>query len=86
MYDAGQVGLSMMMITGKRLVVFLDYDGTLSPIVSVPDEAWMSDDMRITLKRLAGHCTTAIVTGRSRDKVYSFVQLDELGTSYSTPC
>lgn len=28
---------------GKRIVVFLDYDGTLSPIVSDPDCAFMSD-------------------------------------------
>ena len=28
---------------GKQIVVFLDYDGTLSPIVDDPDAAFMSE-------------------------------------------
>lgn len=28
---------------GKQIVMFLDYDGTLSPIVEDPDRAFMSD-------------------------------------------
>lgn len=28
---------------GKPIVMFLDYDGTLSPIVNDPDRAFMSD-------------------------------------------
>ncbi|TQD80671.1 hypothetical protein C1H46_033770 [Malus baccata] len=31
---------------GKRMVVFLDYDGTLSPIVDDPNRAFMSDEIR----------------------------------------
>jgi trehalose 6-phosphate phosphatase len=31
---------------GKRIVMFLDYDGTLSPIVDDPDAAFMSDTVR----------------------------------------
>jgi len=30
---------------GKKIVVFLDYDGTLSPIVNDPDRAFMSDEV-----------------------------------------
>ncbi|XP_027357873.1 probable trehalose-phosphate phosphatase J [Abrus precatorius] len=63
---------------GKQIVVFLDYDGTLSPIVSDPEKAFMSRKMRATLKGIARHFPTAIVTGRCRDKVYSFVKLAEL--------
>lgn len=33
----------------KRIVVFLDYDGTLSPIVNDPDKAFMSDLVRKSL-------------------------------------
>ncbi|GAB2272868.1 hypothetical protein Dimus_007685 [Dionaea muscipula] len=33
----------MSMAKGKRIVVFLDYDGTLSPIVDDPDLAFMSE-------------------------------------------
>jgi len=32
---------------GKQIVVFLDYDGTLSPIVDDPDAAYMSDTVNI---------------------------------------
>lgn len=31
---------------GKKIVMFLDYDGTLSPIVDDPDRAIMSDAVR----------------------------------------
>jgi hypothetical protein len=31
---------------GKHIVMFLDYDGTLSPIVKDPDAAVMSDEVR----------------------------------------
>lgn len=30
---------------GKQIVMFLDYDGTLSPIVEDPDRAFMSDSV-----------------------------------------
>lgn len=70
---------SMMDIAdGKRIVVFLDYDGTLSPIVSDPDRAFMSDPMRSAVRQLSKHFPTAIISGRSRDKVYEFVKLDEI--------
>lgn len=64
--------------TGKQLVVFLDYDGTLSPIVDIPDRAFMTDAMRGALNALSSKFITAIVTGRSTEKVYDFVQLDNL--------
>ncbi|CAO2839042.1 unnamed protein product [Amaranthus hypochondriacus] len=63
---------------GKRLALFLDYDGTLSPIVDNPDLAFMSDDMRSAVKDVAKMFPTAIISGRSRDKVYEFVGLSEL--------
>ncbi|XP_075652828.1 putative trehalose-phosphate phosphatase J [Castanea sativa] len=63
---------------GKKIVMFLDYDGTLSPIVDDPDQAFMPEDMRKTVKKLAKCFPTAIVTGRCRDKVYDFVRLAEL--------
>ncbi|KAM0006707.1 putative trehalose-phosphatase [Helianthus debilis subsp. tardiflorus] len=63
---------------GKQIVMFLDYDGTLSPIVDDPDRAYMSDAMRATVRKLAGFFPTAIVSGRCRDKVYNFVKLAEL--------
>ncbi|KAK3123374.1 hypothetical protein QOZ80_8AG0629610 [Eleusine coracana subsp. coracana] len=63
---------------GKQIVVFLDYDGTLSPIVDDPDAAYMSDTMRRAVRSVAKHFPTAIVSGRCRDKVFEFVKLAEL--------
>ncbi|KAE8656290.1 putative trehalose-phosphate phosphatase I [Hibiscus syriacus] len=60
---------------GKQIVMFLDYDGTLSPIVEDPDRAFMPKEMRATVRDVARYFPTAIVTGRCRDKVYSFVKL-----------
>ncbi|KAE8669425.1 putative trehalose-phosphate phosphatase 6 [Hibiscus syriacus] len=84
--------------TGKQIVMFLDYDGTLSPIVedrielsclkrlisslllfigykTPTDSFFVSNQMRATVREVARYFTTAIVTGRCRDKVYSFVKL-----------
>ncbi|KAL6598528.1 hypothetical protein ACP70R_046227 [Stipagrostis hirtigluma subsp. patula] len=63
---------------GKQIVMFLDYDGTLSPIVDDPDAAYMSDTMRRAVRSVAKHFPTAIVSGRCRDKVFDFVKLAEL--------
>ncbi|GMN45303.1 hypothetical protein TIFTF001_014495 [Ficus carica] len=63
---------------GKQIVMFLDYDGTLSPIVEDPDQAYMSNEMRKAVRAAARYFPTAIVSGRCRDKVYSFVKLAEL--------
>ncbi|CAA3008037.1 probable trehalose-phosphate phosphatase 2 [Olea europaea subsp. europaea] len=63
---------------GKQIVVFLDYDGTLSPIVNDPNRAFMSPPMRSALHEVARHFPTAIISGRSRDKVYEFVKLDNV--------
>ncbi|KAJ3695804.1 hypothetical protein LUZ60_001181 [Juncus effusus] len=63
---------------GKQIVMFLDYDGTLSPIVDDPDMAFMSESMRGAVRDVARYFPTAIVTGRCRDKVFEFVKLAEL--------
>uniref|UniRef100_A0A3Q7FG61 Trehalose 6-phosphate phosphatase n=1 Tax=Solanum lycopersicum TaxID=4081 RepID=A0A3Q7FG61_SOLLC len=63
---------------GKWVVVFLDYDGTLSPIVNDPERAFMSDMMRSAVRDVAKLYPTAIISGRSRQKVYGFVKLDDV--------
>lgn len=63
---------------GKQIVMFLDYDGTLSPIVEDPDRAFMRREMRKAVRDVARYFPTAIVSGRCRDKVYKFVRLAEL--------
>ncbi|KAK7264403.1 hypothetical protein RJT34_32012 [Clitoria ternatea] len=62
----------------KKIAMFLDYDGTLSPIVDDPDRAFMSESMRRIVRNLAKYLPTAIISGRSRDKVFDLVKLTEL--------
>jgi trehalose 6-phosphate phosphatase len=59
-----------------RLAVFLDYDGTLTPIVSHPQDAWLTDSMRETLRKLAGWVPVAILSGRDLDDVRGRVHVD----------
>lgn len=61
-----------------RVAVFLDYDGTLSPIVERPEDAVISEDMRRALAKLAEHCTVAIVSGRDLEDVRERVGLENL--------
>ncbi|KAM3263613.1 putative trehalose-phosphate phosphatase F [Capsicum annuum] len=68
----------MRQARNKQIVIFLDYDGTLSPIVDDPDRAFMSNEMRSAVSNVAKYFPTAIISGRSRDKVYELVGLPEL--------
>ena len=61
---------------GKRPAVFLDYDGTLTPIVSHPEDAWLSDSMRQTLRSLVARVPVAILSGRDLDDVRGRVHVD----------
>ena len=65
-------------LAGKRASVFLDYDGTLTPIVARPDLAVLSDEMRAVLRGLAARCSVAIVSGRDRADVETLVGLDDI--------
>ncbi|XP_047319323.1 trehalose-phosphate phosphatase B-like [Impatiens glandulifera] len=63
---------------GRKIVVFLDYDGTLSNIVDNPDLAYMTPQMQKTLKKVVQCFPTAIISGRGREKVRDFVELDNV--------
>lgn len=65
-------------LQNKQLAIFLDYDGTLTPIVERPELAILSDDMRATVKRLASLCTVAIISGRDRPDVEKLVGVEGL--------
>lgn len=53
--------------TASRVALYLDFDGTLSPIVARYDDANLTEDVRDTLVQLAldPRFTVAIVSGRS---------------------
>ena len=61
-----------------RVAVFLDYDGTLTPIVSQPENAWLADSMRQTLRELAARVPVAILSGRDLDNVRKRVEIDDI--------
>jgi trehalose 6-phosphate phosphatase len=63
---------------GKRPVVFLDYDGTLTPIVERPEDAKLSDEVRQTIRKLARHCTVAVISGRDLLDVQRLVDLQDI--------
>src|ERR1043166_3267821 len=58
------------------VAVFLDYDGTLTPNDSHPEDAWLSDSMQQTLQLLAARVPVAILSGRDLDDVRGRVYAD----------
>lgn len=63
-------------MAGKEPVVFLDYDGTLTPIVETPDLAIISDEMRETVRALSQRRKVSIVSGRATDDVRSKAKIE----------
>jgi trehalose 6-phosphate phosphatase len=61
-----------------RAAVFLDYDGTLTPIVSQPEDAWLSDSMRQAVLELAARVPVAILSGRDLDNIRHRVNIEAI--------
>lgn len=57
----------------QKMTFFLDYDGTLTPIVESPELAILSPDMKKIVEDLATIHTVAIVSGRLREDVQNLV-------------
>ncbi|CAN5454355.1 trehalose-phosphatase [soil metagenome] len=62
----------------RRLVLFLDYDGTLTPIVKDPSEARLSIEVRKLLEKLSQHCTLAVVSGRDLSDVRKKIKIPDI--------
>lgn len=62
----------------KEPVLFLDYDGTLTPIVKRPEDAIISDEMKTVLRECAKKFKVAVVSGRDMDDLKSKVNLGNL--------
>lgn len=62
----------------KRPAVFLDYDGTLTPIVERPEDATISEAMRESVRTLAERCPVCVVSGRDRPVVQELMGLNNL--------
>ncbi len=64
-------------LSGRRIAVFLDYDGTLTPIVERPEDAVLAPEMRERIRALAAHALVAIVSGRDVAFVIEQVAVEE---------
>lgn len=65
-------GLLAGVAAGKPIVLFLDYDGTISEITPAVSEAYPIPGVREVVQRLAAHpdrCTVTIVSGRDIDRL-----------------
>lgn len=62
----------------RRPAVFLDYDGTLTPIVERPEDAVISESMRDAVRALASRCPVCVVSGRDRPVVQELMGLNNL--------
>lgn len=64
----------------KEVFLFLDFDGTLAPIVSTPGEAVLPEETRRILERLtwAERCRVAVVSGRTLEDVQEHVGLKNI--------
>jgi len=67
-----------LMSEARQVVILLDYDGTLTPIVNEPDRALLPERNRRLLERLTLLYPTGVVTGRSLPKILNFVRVHGL--------
>lgn len=62
----------------EKTVFFLDYDGTLTPIVDRPQDAVISEQMKKTVEKLASKFRVSIVSGRFREDVEGLLGIQDL--------
>ena len=64
----------------RHIYLFIDYDGTLTPIVEQPDKAAISWDMRNLLRDLSTKqgCSVGIISGRALKDIKKMVALERI--------
>jgi trehalose-phosphatase len=67
-------------LVNKHIFLFLDYDGTLTPIVDYPDKAVISEEVRNLLKDLSNNprCHVGVISGRALNDVKKIVGLKNI--------
>ncbi len=63
-------------LRGQKLASFLDYDGTLTPIVRDHSQALLDETMRRAVDNLSRHALVTIVSGRDLTRLKNLVKLD----------
>ena len=66
--------------SAQGVALFLDFDGTLAPIVPDPATAQLSDAVRETLRRVANleSVVTTVISGRAVEDLYVRIHVDNL--------
>ncbi|HET6243731.1 MAG: trehalose-phosphatase [Bacteroidetes bacterium] len=62
----------------NKALLFLDFDGTLAPIVEFFEDAAMSEEMKELLERLASKYQVAVISGRGLSDVKNRVGLNNI--------
>jgi trehalose 6-phosphate synthase/phosphatase len=70
--------LAEMRARAPSFFLFLDYDGTLTPIVETPDRAVITERMRGLLDRLKRNIPVAVISGRGLEDVREKVGLADM--------
>jgi alpha,alpha-trehalase len=65
-------------LAASRPLLFLDYDGTLTPIVDDPARAFLPESVRSTIAELGRVTTVTIVSGRDLKLLRRMVDIDHL--------
>lgn len=61
-----------------RLAIFLDYDGTITPLQPHPEDALLGAEMRATIRALSQWVKVSIVSGRNKNNIEELVGLPNL--------
>lgn len=69
-------GVLRQRLGDRRLLLFLDYDGTLTSIVDHPEKALLEDDSRAVLKRIVRRHPVYVVSGRDMNDVRNRVGIE----------
>jgi trehalose-phosphatase len=66
-------------LSGTPLVVFLDIDGTLSPIAPRPEDAVIPEGTKVVVRELAAlaDCRVVVITGRAAADARRIAQFDD---------
>ena len=77
--DAGSLDLDLLRrVDGRAVAVFLDYDGTLTPIVGRPEDALLPAATLAAVEALSAVAVVGIISGRDLDDVRAFVAAEGL--------
>lgn len=67
-------------LRNKFILLLLDYDGTLTPIVETPKKAVISKETKELLQRLSknSHCALGIISGRALEDIKNTVGIKDI--------